>query len=86
MPVRVPQLNKLSISTGGLEKATLPTTRKGDIGMADNSGSSGLLGVIIGVVLVLGLAYFFLGEKVGLRSSPDVNVKVDVPSAAPSVK
>jgi hypothetical protein len=48
--------------------------------MADNSGTSGLLGVIIGVVLVLALGYFFLGERVGLRNPGDVNVKVDAPS------
>jgi hypothetical protein len=54
--------------------------------MADNSGSSGILGVIIGVVLVLGLAYFFLGERIGLRSPADVNVKVDAPSVAPNPK
>lgn len=54
--------------------------------MADNSGSSGLLGVIIGVVLVLGLVYFFLGEQIGLRSTGDVNVKVDAPSVSPNTK
>ena len=46
--------------------------------MADNSGSSG--GVIIGVILVLALAYFFLGERVGLRGPADVNVKIDTPA------
>lgn len=54
--------------------------------MPDSNGSSGLLGVIIGVVLVLGLAYFFLGERIGLRSPPDVNVKVDTPSTTPNPK
>jgi hypothetical protein len=48
--------------------------------MADNSGSSGLLGVIIGVLLVLALGYFFLGERIGLRSPTDVNIKVDSPA------
>ncbi len=48
--------------------------------MADNSGSSGLLGVIVGVVLVLGLVYFLLGERIGLRSPTDVNVKIDTPA------
>lgn len=54
--------------------------------MADNSGASGLLGVIIGVVLVLGLVYIFLGERIGLRSPTDVNVKVDTPSVTPNPK
>lgn len=54
--------------------------------MADNSGSTGLLGVIIGVILVIGLAYFFLGERIGLRSPTDVNVKIDTPAAPPSPK
>jgi hypothetical protein len=54
--------------------------------MADNSGSSGLLGVIIGVIFVIGLAYFFLGEQIGLRSPGDVNVKVDTPAVAPNKK
>lgn len=48
--------------------------------MADNSGSSGLLGVIVGVLLVLALGYFLLGERLGLRSPTDVNVKVETPS------
>jgi hypothetical protein len=51
--------------------------------IADNGGSSGLVGVIIGVVLVLGLGlvYFLVGERIGLRSPTDVNVKIDAPSA-----
>src|SRR5690606_1381714 len=45
----------------------LPQHHSGENSMADNSGSSGLLGVIIGVIFVIGLAYFFLGEQIGLR-------------------
>jgi hypothetical protein len=48
--------------------------------MPNDSGSSGLLGVIIGVVLVLALVYFFLGERIGLRGPGDVNVKVEAPT------
>lgn len=54
--------------------------------MPDNNGSSGLLGVIVGVVLILGLVYFLFGEQIGLRSPADVNVKVDTPTSPPTPK
>lgn len=44
-----------------------------------DSGSSGILGVIIGVLLVIGLLYFFLGERIGLRSPGSTTVNVEVP-------
>jgi hypothetical protein len=34
--------------------------------MANDSGSTGILGVIVGVMLVLGLIYFAFGEKLGV--------------------
>ena len=43
--------------------------------MADGSGGTGLLGVIIGAIIVIGLGYFFLGDRIGIRAPPDVNVK-----------
>ena len=48
--------------------------------MANNSdgGAAGLLGVLIGALIVLGLAYLLFGERLGLRSAPG-NVKVEVP-------
>ena len=47
--------------------------------MADGSGGTGLLGVIIGAVIVIALGYFFLGESLGIRSPSDVNVKIVAP-------
>ena len=52
--------------------------------MAESNGSSGILGVIVGVLLVLALGYFFLGEQIGLRSSSDV--KIETPSITPTPK
>lgn len=50
--------------------------------MADNSGSSAVLGVIVGVLIVLGVLFFFWGWPNGGGTS-DVNVSIDAPS--PSV-
>lgn len=49
--------------------------------MATNSdnGSTGLLGVIIGVILVVALAAFFFRGNLGLSPQKDVNVKVEAP-------
>ena len=52
--------------------------------MAESNGSSGILGVIVGVVLVLALGYFFLGERIGLRTSNDI--KIETPSVTPTPK
>ena len=50
--------------------------------MATNgdSGSTGLLGVIIGVIIVIALAAFFLRGNVGLGPQKDVNVNVEAPT------
>jgi len=49
--------------------------------MADgDSGSSGILGVVIGVLLVLGLFYLFLGERIGIRGpSGTTTVNIEAP-------
>jgi hypothetical protein len=50
--------------------------------MANDSGSTGILGVIVGVMLVLGLNYFAFGEKLGVGSSgPSTTVSVNAPKA-----
>ena len=58
--------------------------------MANNgdSGATGILGVVIGVILVLGLLYFFLGERMGLRtaSGPSTSVTVTAPKAPGTTK
>jgi hypothetical protein len=50
--------------------------------MADNSssGAVGILGVLIGALIVIALAYVFLGDRIGLRGPADVNVKIDAPA------
>jgi hypothetical protein len=51
--------------------------------MANDSGSTGILGVIVGVILVLGLIYFIFGESLGIRtaSGPSSTVSVNTPKA-----
>jgi uncharacterized membrane protein YkgB len=51
--------------------------------MANDSGSTGILGVIVGVILVLGLIYFVFGESLGMRtaSGPSTTVSVSTPKA-----
>jgi len=46
-------------------------------------GASGILGVIVGVILVLGLIYLVLGERIGLRtaSGPSTSVTISAPKA-----
>ena len=56
-----------------------------EIPMADNSGSSGILGVIVGVVLVLGIIYFAFGERMGI-SGPSTSVTVNAPKAPVTTK
>ena len=47
-----------------------------------NSSSVGILGVIVGVVIVLGLIYLLVGERLGLRSSaPTTTITVTTPKA-----
>ena len=48
----------------------------GDFIMADGSGSSGILGVIVGAILVIGIGFFFFSGGFGGGSkSVDVNIK-----------
>jgi hypothetical protein len=56
--------------------------------VADNSGSTGILGVIIGVVLVLGIIYFAFGERMGIQSAsgPSTSVTVNAPKAPSPTK
>lgn len=51
--------------------------------MANDSGSTGILGVIVGVLLVLGILYFAFGERLGVRtaSGPSTTVTVNTPKA-----
>jgi hypothetical protein len=50
--------------------------------MANDSGSTGILGVIVGVLLVLGILYFAFGERLGVRTSgPSTTVSVNTPKA-----
>lgn len=47
--------------------------------MANGSGSSGILGVIIGAVIVIGVGFFFFnGGFNGGTKSIDVNIKAPV--------
>ena len=50
--------------------------------MATNgdSGSTGLLGVIIGVIIVIALAALLLRGNLGLGPQKDVNVNVEAPT------
>lgn len=55
--------------------------------MADNSsGSAGILGVIIGAVIVIAVAFFLLGgDFTGKSGAPGGNLSINVePPAAPS--
>ena len=53
--------------------------------MADNSSSTGIIGVIIGAVLVLGLLYLVVGERMGI-SGPSTSVTVNAPKAPVTTK
>jgi hypothetical protein len=47
-----------------------------------DSGGIGLLGVVIGAVIVIALAYFLVGDRLAMRApSGDVNVRVETPKA-----
>ncbi len=54
--------------------------------MAENSGGIGLAGVLIGAIIVIGVAFFvFRGMDSGDAGAPDVNIEApSAPSAAPS--
>lgn len=47
--------------------------------MADNSGGIGLVGVLIGAVIVIGVAFFFFRGMDGGDAGPDI--KIEAPSA-----
>ena len=53
-----------------------------------DSGATGILGVIVGVILVLGLIYFVFGERIGIRSAsgPSTSVTVNAPKAPGTTK
>lgn len=46
--------------------------------MADGSGSTAILGVIVGAVIVLALGFFLIGGN-PFSGSKTVNIKVDPP-------
>ena len=55
--------------------------------MAEGSGSTGILGVIVGVVLVLAVGFFILNGNVfggGGGKSVDVNINTPAAPAAPA--
>ncbi len=49
--------------------------------MAEGSGSSGILGVIIGAVLVIGIGIFFFNGGFG-NGGKSVNVNLNPPAAS----
>jgi hypothetical protein len=52
--------------------------------MAENSGSSAILGVIIGALLIVGVLVFVFGgipSMGGGDAGPDIDVEVPAPSA-----
>ena len=48
--------------------------------MADGSGSSAILGVIVGVVIVVGVLFFAFGGADIFSGGGDTNISVDLPS------
>jgi hypothetical protein len=57
-----------------------------EIIMADSSGSSAILGVIIGAVIVIAVAFYAFGGFGGGSKSTTVNVGSAAPSAPASTK
>ena len=51
-----------------------------------DSGATGILGVIVGVILVLGLIYFVFGERMGMRSASGPSVTINAPKAPGTTK
>jgi hypothetical protein len=49
--------------------------------MADNSGSSAILGVIVGAILVIGIAVYAFGGFGALTGRGDTNIRVSAPAA-----
>jgi hypothetical protein len=52
--------------------------------MADNSGGIGLVGVVIGAIIVIGVAFFFFRGMEGGDAGPDVTIEAPSAPAAPS--
>jgi hypothetical protein len=51
--------------------------------MANDSGASGILGVLVGALIVVALIFFVFGERLGLRGGGapvDVNVQAPQPA------
>jgi hypothetical protein len=55
--------------------------------MADNSGGIGLVGVLIGAVIVIGVAFFFFRGMGTDSAGPDINIEApSVPAPAAPAK
>jgi hypothetical protein len=52
--------------------------------MADNSGGIGLVGVLIGAVIVIGVAFFFFRGMEGGDAGPDINIEAPSAPSVPS--
>jgi hypothetical protein len=53
--------------------------------MADNSGGIGIAGVLIGAIIVIGVAFFiFRGMDGGDAGGPDINIEAPSAPSAPS--
>jgi hypothetical protein len=51
---------------------------------ANDSGGFGILGVIVGALIVVAIAYLLIGDRLGLRTADrDVNVRVEAPNTPP---
>jgi hypothetical protein len=50
----------------------------------DNSGGIGLVGVLIGAVIVIGVAFFFFRGMGDTASGPDINIEAPSAPAAPA--
>ena len=45
----------------------------------DSGGTSGILGVRVGALIVVALIFFVFGERLGLRGGPPVGINVQAP-------
>jgi hypothetical protein len=52
--------------------------------MADNSGGIGLVGVLIGAIIVIGVAFFFFRGMDGGDAGPSVTIEAPSAPAAPA--
>ena len=53
--------------------------------MANDSGASGILGVLVGALIVVALIFFVFGERLGLRGG-GAPVEVNVQAPQPPTK